>query len=445
MRTRWIPVFFAAFLTAALAPGASPAQQRVMVIPIEGELQLGLAPYVERLTLEAAESGASLIIYRINTFGGRLDAAVTIRDAIINSGVPTAAFIDKRAISAGVLISLAADRIYMHPQSTIGAAEPVTMGIAMQSGKASEKTIYYWSAELRSTAEKNGRDPKIAAAFADRSVAIDGLVDEGKLLTLTAAQALELGIADAEASTLQDVLAAEGLEEAQISSPGMSTAEKLAGFFSRGMVSSILLTIGLLGVFFEIKTPGFGLPGIVALVAFALFFGSHSLVNLAGWGELLLFAAGVILLAVEIFVIPGFGITGVLGILALVSSLYLSLIGRFVQPSDFISGARILAASFIATFVIILVALRFLPKYTPLGRLILKTTEDEKTGFRSSPGEYKGLVGLEGIALTTLRPSGTAMIGGSRYSVVSEGEFIERDERIRVRAVEGYRIVVEKA
>jgi len=437
-------IHIALLCAVLLSPVASHAR-KVVVVQVEGEIQLGLAPYVERLTEEASGEGASLVIYRINTFGGRLDAAVAIRDAIIGCDVPTVAFIDKRAISAGVLISLAANRIYMHPQSTIGAAEPVSMGIGMQSGEVSEKVVSYWRAELRSTAEKNGRDPGIAEAFADRSVSIEGVVEEGKLLTLTTKQALELGMADAEASDLASVLEAEGLSGADIVSPGMNNAERLAGFLTRGMVSSILLTVALLGVFFEIKTPGFGVPGIVALIAFALFFGSHTLVDLAGWGEVLLFVLGVTLLLVEIFVIPGFGVVGVLGILAMVASLYLSLVGNFVGPTDFVSGAKVLAVSFIATIIIIMVSLRYLPKYTPVGRLILSATEDVASGYRSSPDEYGALVGREGTALTTLRPSGAAMIEGSRYSVVSDGEFIDRDERIRVRKVEGYRIVVEKA
>lgn len=431
-------------LIVLLLPTSAGAKQ-VMVVPVKGEIQLGLSPFVERTTKEANEKGYDLIIYEINTFGGRLDAAVIIRDAIINSSVPTVAFINKRAISAGVLVSLAANRIYMHPQSTLGAAEPVSIGIGGQAGEVSEKVVSYWRTELRSTAEKNDRPGDVAEAFADKSIEIEDVVEEGKLLTLTTKQALELKMADFEAETITDILKLENMEGAAITVAGMNYAERIAGFLTQGLVSSLLLTIALLGIFFEVRTPGFGVPGIIALIALALFFGSHYLVHLAGWGEILLFIFGVILLLVEIFLIPGFGIVGTVGILAIVASFYLSLIGRFVHTMDFVSGAKVLAISFIASFVVIIVALRYLPKFAPFQRLVLKTAETGTEGYRSSPGYYESLVGKEGVALTMLRPAGTAVIAGEKISVVTEGDFIEKNSRIKVIEVEGYRVVVERS
>jgi len=427
------------------SPLAAVSEGRVMVIPIDGEIELGVAPFVERSTIEANDEGYDLIIYEINTLGGRLDAAIIIRDAIINSEIPTIAFINKRAISAGTLIALAANRIYMHPNSTMGAAEPVSFGLGMKAGEVSEKTISYWRTELRSTAEKGDRRGDVAEAFADKSVSIEGVVEEGKLLTLTTKQAIELGMADATAETLQDILEAEEMEDARIVIAGMNAAERVSGFLTQAIVSSILITVALLGIFFEIRTPGFGVPGIIALIAFTLFFGSHYIVNLAGWGEIILFVFGVTMLLIEVFVIPGFGIVGTIGIISLVASIYLSLVGRFMPATDLVSGAKVLAIAFISSFVIILVALRFLPKFTPFQRLVLSTTEDVKNGFRSAPGEYASLLGKEGIAITLLRPAGTAMIEGEKVSVVTEGDFIEQNSRVRVTKVEGYRIVVERA
>ncbi len=439
-----IPVLLIAFALCAFAPLPADGAGRVIVIPIEGEIELGVAPFVERSTIEANEEGYDLIIYEINTLGGRLDAAIIIRDAIINSDIPTIAFINKRAISAGTLIALAANEIYMHPNSTMGAAEPVSFGIGMQKGEVSEKTISYWRTELRSTAEKGDRRGDVAEAFADKSIAIEGVVDEGKLLTLTTKQAVELGMADATAETLQDILEAEGMAGARIVVAGMNAAERVSGFLTQAIVSSILITVALLGIFFEIRTPGFGIPGTIALIAFALFFGSHYIVNLAGWGEIILFVFGVVMLLIEVFVIPGFGIVGTIGIISIVASLYLSLVGRFMPSTDLVSGAKVLAIAFISSFVIILVALRFLPKFTPFQRLVLNTTEDVNEGFRSAPGEYTSLLGKEGIALSMLRPAGTANIDGEKVSVVTEGDFIEQNSRIRVTKVEGYRIVVER-
>ncbi len=429
----------------SVTPLTAASAGRVLVVPIEGEIELGVAPFVERSTIEANDEGYDLIIYEINTLGGRLDAAIIIRDAIINSEIPTIAFINKRAISAGTLIALAASKIFMHPNSTMGAAEPVSFGIGMKAGEVSEKTISYWRTELRSTAEKGDRRGDVAEAFADKSVAIEGVVEEGKLLTLTTKQAVELGMADATAETLQDVLEAEGMTGARIVVAGMNAAERVSGFLTQAIVSSILITVALLGIFFEIRTPGFGVPGTIALIAFALFFGSHYIVNLAGWGEIILFVFGVVMLLIEVFVIPGFGIVGTVGIISIVASLYLSLVGRFMPATDLVSGAKVLAIAFISSFVIVLVALRFLPKFTPFQRLVLSTTENVNEGFRSAPGEYASLIGKEGIALTMLRPAGSASIEGEKVSVVTEGDFIEQNSRIRVTKVEGYRIVVERA
>ncbi|MBN1885600.1 MAG: nodulation protein NfeD [Candidatus Krumholzibacteriota bacterium] len=421
------------------------AASRVLVVPVSGEIQLGLAPFVERSTREAEDGGFDLVIYEINTFGGRLDAAVVIRDAIINADIETIAFVNKRAISAGALVTLAANRIYMHPQSTIGAAEPVSIGIGGKSGEVSEKVVSYWRSELRSTAEKNDRDGRIAEAFADKSIEIEGVIGEGKLLTLTASQAIELGMADAAAGSIEDILSAEGIAGATVVRTSPNAAERLAGFLTMSVVSSLLLTLAIIGIFIEIRTPGFGVAGIVALIALVLFFGSHYLVNLAGWGELLLFAFGVILLLVEIFLIPGFGIVGTVGIIAIVSSFYLSLVGRFVEVTDFVSGAKVLALSFVLSFALILVVLRFLPKFAPFQRLVLSTSETTEKGFRSSPDSLEDLLGMEGVAVTMLRPAGTALIGATKVSVVTEGDFIEKDSRIVVTEVEGYRIVVKKS
>lgn len=439
---------FLCILGAALLVSASfPAlgARRMLVVPVSGEIQFGLAPFVELSTVEATDGGFSLVIYEINTFGGRLDAAVAIRDAIIGADVPTIAFVNKRAISAGALITLAADRIYMHPQSTIGAAEPVSMGIGGRGGEVGEKVVSYWRSELRSTAEKNDRDGTVAEAFADKSIEIEGVVEEGKLLTLTASQAIELGMADAIASSIAEILEAEDLEDATVTRTAPNTAERLAGFLTTGIVSSLLLTLAIIGIFIEIRTPGLGVAGLVALVALALFFGSHYLVNLSGWGELLLFAFGVAMLLVEIFLIPGFGIVGAVGIIAIVSSFYLSLVGRFVGAHDFVSGAKVLALSFVLSFALILVLLRFLPKFTPFQRLVLQTSERNDEGYRSSPDSLERLLGAQGVAVTMLRPAGTALLDGEKVSVVSEGDFIEKNSRIVVTKVEGYRVVVRKS
>jgi membrane-bound serine protease (ClpP class) len=287
----------------------------VYVAPVEGIIDLGLAPFVQRVLNEAADAGAAAVILDINTFGGRVDAAVLIRDSLLNAKVKTIAFINKRAISAGALISLAAERIVMAEGGTIGAATPVQMG---QPGAApqpvEEKTVSYVRKEFRSTAEARKRPPLIAEAMVDADVEIKGLIEKGKLLTLTTAEALKYKVADFSADTLDGVLEQLDLKGAEVRRATPTWAENLVRLLTHPIISSLLITIGMLGIILELRTPGFGVPGALGIASLALFFWGHWLVALAGWEELLLFGSGIVLLILEIFVIPGFGIAGVLGI-----------------------------------------------------------------------------------------------------------------------------------
>jgi len=281
----------------------------VYVAPIEGMIDLGLAPFVQRVLNEAAKEGAAAVILEINTFGGRVDAAVVIRDALLNARVPTVAFVNKRAISAGALIGLAAEKIAMANGGTIGAATPVQIGQpGAPAQPVEEKTVSYVRKEFRATAEARKRPPLIAEAMVDVDVAIPGLNQKGKLLTLTTEEALKHKVADFRAETLESVLEQLGLAGAEPRRVSPNWAEELVRFLTHPIVSSLLMTIGMLGIFLEIRTPGFGLPGALGIASLALFFWGHWLVQLAGWEELLLVASGFVLLALEIVVIPGFGL-----------------------------------------------------------------------------------------------------------------------------------------
>ncbi len=417
------------------------AQGKVYVAEIEGMIDLGLAPYIQRVVDEAEDNSAEAVIFKINTFGGRVDAATQIKDAIINCQVETFAFIDKRAISAGALISLSCDNVIMVPGASIGATTVVD-----QTGtKVSEKSQSYMRAEMRATAERMGRRTDIAEGMVDETVVVEGLVDSTKLITLTSKEALKYGIADSIIADFDSLLLANNLQSADIIDLKSNWAEDLVRFLNNPIVTSILMMIIMVGVFTEIKTPGWGIAGTGAVIALALFFGSGVILELASVLEIVIFAIGVILLVVEIFIIPGFGIFGAVGIILMVGSLFLGLISDFpMVDSDMIAMAVIqLAGAFVLSGILIFTLLKFLPRTAMWNKLILKKNIDKKSGYTALE-KVKDLVGKTGKAHTDLRPSGTAKIEGQRVDVVTTGEFIKRGSKIKVVAEEGSKVVVEK-
>jgi len=432
-------------LPAGEPPPPRGTQQVVFVARIEGVIDLGLAPFVERVLEEAATAGAAAVILEINTFGGRVDAAVLIRDALLRARVRTVAFVNKRAISAGALISLAAETIAMADGGTIGAATPVEIGLpGAPAQPVAEKTVSYMRKEFRATAESRKRPPLLAEAMVDADVEIPGLSDKGKLLTLTTEEALKHGVADFRADNITAVLATLGLADAEIRRATQTWAETLVRFLTHPLVSSLLMTIGILGIIVELRTPGFGVPGALGITSLALFFWGHWLVRLAGWEELLLVGAGVILLAVELFVTPGFGITGIVGLAALLGGLGLSLVGAGATWEVIITAIGQVAVSLLLALAVSLAMLRFLPRL-PFGRrLVLETELTAQEGFASAPETDRAWLGKRGTAASTLRPAGIADIEGERVDVVSDGEFIDEGEPITVVRVDGNRIVVRR-
>jgi membrane-bound serine protease (ClpP class) len=426
---------------------STDAQQKplVYVAPIEGIIDLGLAPFVDRILREATEADAAAVILEVNTFGGRVDAAVLIRDALLDARLPTIAFINRRAISAGALISLAAEKIAMAEGGTIGAATPVQAG--QPGGGAQpveEKTVSYVRKEFRATAEARKRPPLIAEAMVDADVVIPGVVEKGKLLTLTTAEALKVKTVDFRADSIDEVLKQLNLSGAEVRRGTPNWAENLVRFLTHPIVSSLLITIGLLGIIVEIRAPGFGLPGILGILSIASFFWGHWLVQLAGWEEVLLVASGLLLLVIELFVTPGFGVAGVLGIIALVSGLSLSLIGSGATWDFTLRAVGRVALSLLLALAASLALLRFLPRL-PFGRrLILETGLTAGQGYASPPEADRHWLGKDGVAISPLRPAGIADIAGERVDVVSDGEFIETGAQIVVARVDGNRVVVRR-
>lgn len=423
----------------------APAKAVVYVLSIDGVIDLGLAPFVKRVLAEATEAGAAVVILEIDTFGGRVDAAVQIRDALLDAKVRTVGFVDKRAISAGALIGLATQTLVMAPGSTLGAAAPVQTGATGTAARpADEKTVSYVRKEFRATAEARGRPLLLAEAMVDADVVVPGVVAKGKLLTLTTDEALQHKVADLRADTLDSVLSQLGVAGAEIRAASPHWAEHLVRFLTHPVLSSLLISIGLVGIMVELRTPGFGVAGGVGLASLGLFFWGHWLVQLAGWEELLLAAAGLALLAAEVFVIPGFGIAGALGIAALLGALVLGMVGAGDSAAAIVATVQRVVIALLAALLAAAVLLRFVQRLPLARRLVLESDLGTGPAHGSAPLSDQRWLGRRGRAASVLRPAGIAEIDGERVDVVSDGTLIEHGTAIEVLRVDGNRIVVRR-
>jgi membrane-bound serine protease (ClpP class) len=441
MMTRRIPIVIAVVgtIAAALAqPAEAQASGAVYRVPVTGVVELGMAPYIERSVTEATAAGAVMLVLDMDTPGGRVDAAERISDALSDAGIPVYTLVNRRAFSAGALIALSTDRIFMRPGSVIGAATPVDG----TGEKAPEKIVSAMRSEMRALAEAAGLDPEVAAAMVDEDIEIDGVVDSGKLLTLTTEEAVDIGYATeiADLAALLDVL---GHSEAPVVTVNANWAERVVRFFSNPVVAPFLLTLGFLGLLTEIKTPAFGMAGAVGLLALSLFFGSHMIVGLAGLEDIIIFGVGLVLIGVEVVLIPGFGIFGLLGGIGMMSGLYMSLLSRLPTSADLSQAGLVLSTTVILIAVSAWVMMRTLSGSSRLAKsgIFLLDRTDRALGYESAEAR-DDLVGDVGRAVTDLRPSGTALFGEERIDVVSESEWITEGTPVRVISAEGYRHIV---
>ena len=431
-------IAIAGTLGAIAVPGTVQNESTVYRVPVTGEIELGLAPYIQRAVKEADEVGAAALILDIDTPGGRVDAAEIISDALTDSEVPVYSLINRRAYSAGALIALSTSRIYMRPASVIGAATPVDG----TGTKAPEKIVSAMRSQMRTLAEANGLEPEVAAAMVDEDIEIDGVVESGKLLTLTTEEAIEIGYAE-PIEDLDALLVELGHGGATVVTPELNWAERFVRFFSSSVVSPFLLSLGFLGLLVEIRTPTFGLAGTMGLISLGLFFGSNMIVGLAGLEDVLIVGAGLVLLGVEAFVVPGFGIFGVAGIVAILTGLYMSLLGNIPTMPDFTRAGWVLISSMLLLIGSAWALIRTLPsssRLTESGIFLLAKTASA-IGYESAEVR-SDLVGKHGTAITDLRPAGTAIIGDERIDVVSESEWISAGTPVKVLSAEGYRHIV---
>jgi membrane-bound serine protease (ClpP class) len=292
-------------------------------------------------------------------------------------------------------------------------------------------------------AEQRGLDPRLAEAMVDENVEIPGVVRKGELLTLSTNEAVKLKFAKGQVADQATLLAAIGHPGAVVVTTEPNWAEGVVRFLTNPLVAPMLLSLGMLGLIFEIKTGAFGIGGLLSLISLGLFFGSSYIIGLAGWEEVLVLGLGVMALAVEVFVLPGFGVAGVLGILAIAASMIMALMGGHPTTGDVAQALAVLGASLFITAAVVYAWLRHLPNSGRFSGLLLKGAGHRTEGFVTAPSRLD-LIGRDGIALTDLRPSGSAQIGEERVDVVTEGEYLARGSRVRVVRSEGYRHVVRQ-
>ncbi|MCY8205181.1 MULTISPECIES: NfeD family protein [unclassified Bacillus (in: firmicutes)] len=411
---------------------AKAEKQTVYVIPVEKNVEQGLASFLSRSLQDAKEAHADHIILNINTPGGLVKSAIDIADLITESEIPVTAYVNKRALSAGAYIALQADNIYMAPGGKMGAA-------AIIDGKgnaADQKAESLWLAELEDAAVKNNRDPKYALAMADPDIdAKEVGAPKGDLLTLNADKAIDVGYSEGTADNISALVKKLGFDKAHISYAKESFVEKTARWLTNPVIVPILLTIAFLGLTVELFSPGVGIPGTVGFIALLLFFYGHLAAGLAGYETVLLFIAGVILILLEIF-LPG-GIIGLLGLGAIVASLFLAAGSFTVMAVSLLIASAVSITAFILLTRVLGKRMKFFKK------LILNDSTNTESGYVSNQTRTD-LMGKVGVTFTPLRPAGTVIIDDERLDVVSEGSFTEKDKKVKVIKVEGSRIVVRE-
>jgi len=351
-------------------------EDKVYIIPVKGVIDPGLSNFIQRGIREAEGNKAHAIVFEINTPGGLIDASIQISESILDTKIPTIALVKNEAVSAGVLITISCDKVFMIYGSTIGAAEP---------RPKEEKIVSYWTSKLEGVAERKGRNKEIIAAMADADIEIPGVIEKGKLLSLTASQAKEHNIADELVDSRKEMLENMDLEDKNIIELTPSLAEKLAGLVTNPYISPLLLTIGFVGIITEILTLGFGLPGAVGIISLALYFGGHMLAGLAGFEALAFFLVGIVLLIIEAF-IPGFGVFGILGISGIIASI--------LAASTSIHQAIIsIIVSFVGSIIILYLIFRYITKITFLDKIILTMKQEKDLGYKVSDQNLDAIVG----------------------------------------------------
>jgi len=444
-----IPLLSVGLIVQSL--GAQEAAPDSSVLVYRFSIREAIMPPAERKFMRAMDEADSMqadyILLTLDTYGGAVDVADRMRTRLLNSDAVTLVFIENNAASAGALISIACDSIFMKKEATIGAAVVVTG----EGGAAGEKYQSYFREKFRATAQSTGRDPDIAEAMVNPNVYIPGVIDSGKILTLTAEEALRLGYCQRIVEREEDILKYMHLENAEVREFQMTGIDRIIRFLTDPVVSGLLITIIFFGIFFELQSPGIGFPLIAALSAAVLYFTPLYLDGLAENWEILIFVIGILLIAAEIFVIPGFEIAGISGIILALGGLVLSLVRNVRFDFQGVPGGEISEAVTVVLLALLFtIALLFILgaklHSNPLTRALVFTDEEKaEHGYTSDLFLKNNPSGKTGTAMTDLRPGGKVQIGDDVYDAVTRGEYIEKGKTVTVLEARGYLLKVEES
>jgi membrane-bound serine protease (ClpP class) len=434
-------------LLLILVPVAAFAQRtQVMVMEIKAEIDPSMRRYVNLALDHAQDVKADIVIIEMDTYGGALQDAKEIVDRIVGFEKPVWVFINRDAASAGAMISLACDSIYMARAATIGAATVVVGG---SGEKAPDKYQSYARTIMRSLAEENHRNPDIAEKMVDESLALDSISPAGKVITFSTDQAIKYGFCEAKAENVDEILSRNKIDNYDLIHFELSAVEEVIALFLNPFVSGLLILLFIGGLYFELQTPGVGFPGLAALVALILYLTPYYLAELAAAWEIIALLIGIGLIAVEIFIIPGFGVAGIAGISLTVMSLILIMIDNDFFNFDFVPGDRIIAAGIVALsgllggIILLFVGGSRIIETKAFQKIALMNTQSKEKGYTSS-FTTENMRGRKGVAHTILRPAGKVLIDGKVYDAYTSGEFIDQGEAIEIIGEETTSLRVKK-
>jgi membrane-bound serine protease (ClpP class) len=420
-------------------------KSKVMVMEIKDEIDPRMSRYVDLALNHATQTEADIVIIEMDTYGGVLTDAKDIVDKIMGFKKPIWVFINADAASAGALISIACDSIYMAPGASIGAATVVD-----GSGeKAPDKYQSYMRSIMRSTAEENKRDPTIAEGMVDEEVVLDSVKKVGQVITFSTSEAIRYGYCEGRVGSIEEILKKNNITNYEIDRFELSSPEKVISFFLNPVISGILILVILGGIYFELQTPGVGFPGIAALVALVLYLVPYYLNGLAQNWEIIAFFVGLGLIAVEIFVLPGFGIAGIGGIILVVGSLVLIMINNdafdfeFVRMNDILGALAAAMAGLFGFMILFFVGGARLPDTKFFKKIALSDTQESSQGYTAN-FITEVLAGKQGITQTVLRPSGKILVDGMIYDAYTRGEYIDKGTSVEVINVTGSSVLVKQ-
>lgn len=442
----WFPGFLISPYVAYGQTSTSDGEALVFVIEIKSDIDPRSNRYVKLGLEQAEEIGADYLVIEMDTYGGVLTDADDIRTMVLEFGKPTYVFINKDAASAGALISIACDSIYMAPGASIGAAT-----VVFQDGQAApDKYQSYMRSIMRSTAEANGRDPRIAEAMVDENLEVEGVSEAGEVITFSTSEAIKHGYCEAEVNSIEEILSLNNIDKYRIERYSLSPAESIIAFFLNPVISGLLILIIIGGIYFELQTPGIGFPILASVVAMILYFTPYYLNGLAENWEIAVFFLGVILLALEVFVIPGFGVAGVLGLICSIGALILVMLNNenfdfsFVAAADIFLAATVALVALLGGFILIFIGGVKFTETRFFRKIALVDTQQSSEGYTANVSKVS-MLQKKGTAYTVLRPSGKIMIDNELYDAYTRGSYINKNEEVIVIGEEGTSLKVKKA